>query len=150
MNSASHQALNIAITGVTRGLGRAMVSEFVRLGHRVFGCARTGTEIAKLADAYPDQDFQQVDVASDQQVKAWAEGILGRYRSPDFVLNNAAVFNLKAPLWEVQDREFSQAIDTNIKGVVNVIRHFAPSMIARHTGVIVNFSSRWGTCVEKQ
>jgi NAD(P)-dependent dehydrogenase (short-subunit alcohol dehydrogenase family) len=41
-------------------------------------------------------------------------------------------------------------IDTNIKGVVNVIRHFTPSMISRRGGVIVNLTSRWGQRVEKQ
>jgi len=33
---------------------------------------------------------------------------------------------------------------SNIAGVVNVIRHFVPAMIARKQGVIVNFSSGWG------
>src|SRR5207247_8749111 len=35
-------------------------------------------------------------------------------------------------------------IDVNVKGVANVIRHFVPAMVARKSGVIVNFSSGWG------
>lgn len=35
-------------------------------------------------------------------------------------------------------------VDVNIKGVVNVIRHFLPSMVAKKRGVIVNLSSGWG------
>jgi NAD(P)-dependent dehydrogenase (short-subunit alcohol dehydrogenase family) len=140
----------IVITGVTRGLGRAMVDEFARLGHTVFGCARTTHEIDELARRYPTHDFQVVNVASDTEVGAWAERLLRQYGPPDFVLNNAAVVNLKASLWEVDDREFSYEIDINIKGVANVIRHFAPSMIGRQRGVFVNFSSRWGKKVEKQ
>jgi NAD(P)-dependent dehydrogenase (short-subunit alcohol dehydrogenase family) len=140
----------IVITGVTRGLGRAMVDEFARLGHRVSGCARTKDEIEELTRIYPGQDFQTVDVASDAEVRHWAEHVLRKYGPPDFVLNNAAVINLKASLWEVGDREFSYEIDINIKGVVNVIRHFVPSMISRKRGVIVNFSSRWGKKFEKQ
>jgi NAD(P)-dependent dehydrogenase (short-subunit alcohol dehydrogenase family) len=127
-----------------------MVDEFVRLGHTVLGCARTKNEIEELTRMYPGQDFQTVDVASDEQVKAWAERLLREYGPPDFVLNNAAVINLKRSLWEVGDREFSNEIDINIKGVVNVIRHFTPSMISQKHGVIVNFSSRWGTKFEKQ
>src|SRR5216684_6414767 len=140
----------IVITGVTRGLGRAMVDEFVRIGHTVLGCARTKNGIDELTRIYPGQDFETVDVAEDEQVKAWAERLVTEYGPPDFVLNNAAVINLKQALWEVGDREFSDAIDINIKGVVNVIRHFAPAMISRKRGAIVNFSSRWGTKVEKQ
>jgi NAD(P)-dependent dehydrogenase (short-subunit alcohol dehydrogenase family) len=141
---------NIVITGVTRGLGRAMVDEFVRLGHAVCGCARTKDSIEELVRRYPGHSFQTVDVASDVQVKAWAEHIVPEYGPPDFVLNNAAVLNVRMPLWEVTDCEFSDAVDVNIKGVANVVRHFAPSMIHRRRGVIVNFSSRWGKTCESQ
>jgi NAD(P)-dependent dehydrogenase (short-subunit alcohol dehydrogenase family) len=127
-----------------------MVPEFVRLGHKVLGCARTKDEIEELTTMYPQHDFRMVDVASDAEVKAWAERLLRKHGPPDFVLNNAAVVNLRAPLWEVAEREFSDEIDINIKGVVNVVRHFVPSMISKKRGVIINFSSRWGRKFEKQ
>lgn len=142
------QRSTIVITGVTRGLGRAMVDEFVRLGHKVLGCARTKIGIEELIRMYPEQDFQTVDVASDAQVQAWAERLVKEYGAPDFVLNNAAVINFKAPLWEVDSQEFSEEIDINVKGVANVTRHFVPSMMARRSGIIVNFISRWGTQFE--
>jgi NAD(P)-dependent dehydrogenase (short-subunit alcohol dehydrogenase family) len=41
-------------------------------------------------------------------------------------------------------------IDVNIKGTANVIRHFVPAMIARKTGVIVNFSSGWGRSTDAE
>lgn len=143
------RASTIVITGVTRGLGRALVSEFVRLGHTVLGCARTLSAIEELTRLYVGQDFQSVDVASDDQVRRWAERLLGTYGPPDFVLNNAAVVNSKASLWEVDSQEFSDELDINVKGVVNVIRHFCPSMIRRGDGVIVNFTSRWATRCER-
>ena len=43
----------ILITGVTRGLGRAMTEEFIRLGHAVIGCGRSGKEIAQLQKQFP-------------------------------------------------------------------------------------------------
>src|ERR1019366_10080826 len=92
---------------------------------------------------------QCVDVASDAQVKVWAKYLLKKYGPPNFVLNNAAVINPKASLWQVSDRDFSDEIDINIKGVVNIVRHFTPSMIRRKHGIIVNFSSRWGERFEK-
>jgi NAD(P)-dependent dehydrogenase (short-subunit alcohol dehydrogenase family) len=138
------QPLTIVITGVTRGLGRAMVDEFVRLGHRVLGCARTKHEIDLLKHTYPEHDFQVADVAADADVRTWATRVLSMVGPPDFVINNAAVLNCKAPLWEVDANECSDAIDINVKGVVNVVRHFAPPMIGRGHGVIVNLCSRWG------
>ena len=61
---------------------------------------------------------------------------------PDLLVNNAALMNQNAPLWEVAQEEFDNVIDVNIKGVANVIRAFAPAMIRRNRGVIVNFSCR--------
>jgi NAD(P)-dependent dehydrogenase (short-subunit alcohol dehydrogenase family) len=142
--------LAVVITGVSRGLGRAMAEEFVSARHKVFGCARTECEIDDLTSKHPDHDFQIVDVASDTEVRAWAERLVQTHGAPNLVLNNAAVINLKAPLWEVGVRDFSDEVDINIKGVVNVIRHFLPPMILRRQGVIVNFGSRWGRTSEKQ
>jgi NAD(P)-dependent dehydrogenase (short-subunit alcohol dehydrogenase family) len=134
----------VVITGVTRGLGRAMVDEFVRLGHKVVGCARTTHQIEKLARTYPEHDFQPVDVASDAQVKAWTRRLLAKFGPPDLLLNNAAVINSKAALWRVSNRDFADEVDINIKGLVNMVRYFVPSMIKRKRGIIVNFTSRWG------
>ncbi len=135
----------ILITGVSRGLGRAMTEEFIRLGHTVIGCGRSEKHIAELKKQFgPPHDFAAVDVASDEQVAAWAKRVLSSHGAPDLLLNNAALINRNAPLWEVPAKEFSDIIDVNIKGVVSVIRHFVPAMVTRHSGVIVNFSSGWG------
>jgi NAD(P)-dependent dehydrogenase (short-subunit alcohol dehydrogenase family) len=52
--------------------------------------------------------------------------------------------NNTAPLWQVPRAEFDAVIDVNVKGVVNVIRHFVPAMVAQGAGVIINLSSGWG------
>jgi len=141
----------ILISGVTRGLGRAMAEEFIRLGHTVLGCGRSPDGIARLKNEYgPPHDFAVVDVAADEQVKAWAERVLKSYGAPDLVLNNAALINRNAPLWEVPAREFSDVVDVNIKGVANVIRHFVPAMVRRRSGVVVNFSSGWGRSTDAE
>src|ERR1039458_1279866 len=136
----------ILITGVTRGLGRAMVDEFVRQGHTVLGCGRSEQAIEQVRrKSGSPHDFAVVDVASDEQVKAWAHRLLGAYPAPDLVLNNAGVINRNARLWEVPEREFSRVIDVNIKGIANIIRHFVPAMVKRKSGVMVNFRDRKST-----
>src|ERR1043166_4656165 len=141
----------IVITGATRGLGRAMVSEFAGLGHTIAGCGRSEKDVAFLQSQFPKHhQFAVVDVASDVEVKAWAQTILAEFGAPDLLLNNAAIINRNAPLWAVPAADFSQVIDVNIKGVVNVIRHFTPAMINRKTGVIVNFSSGWGRSTDPE
>ena len=141
----------VLITGVTRGLGRAMVDEFVRRKHIVLGCGRSQKGIEQLRRQIgPPHDFAVVDVAADDEVKAWAGRLLGAYGPPDLVLNNAGVINKNARLWEVPEREFSQVIDVNLKGIANVIRHFVPEMVKRKRGVIVNFSSGWGRSTDAE
>src|ERR1700690_3191319 len=135
----------VLITGVSRGLGRAMAEEFIRLGHTVVGCGRSPDEIARLQKQFgAPHDFAVVDVASDGQVAAWAKRILKSHGAPDLLLNNAGLINRNARLWEIGAAEFSQVIDVNLKGTANVIRHLAPAMVKRGSGVIVNFSSGWG------
>lgn len=133
------------LTGVTRGLGRAMAHGFRDLGHRVCGCGRSRGEIEGLNSVFkPPHWFAVVDVSSAQEVETWAGQVLSAHGAPDLLINNAALINANAPLWEVPQAEFDAVIDVNIKGVANVIRAFVPAMLERGSGVIVNFSSYWG------
>jgi NAD(P)-dependent dehydrogenase (short-subunit alcohol dehydrogenase family) len=131
----------ILITGVTKGLGRALAEWYIANGHTVIGCGRSA-EILDMRFTHPaPHDFSVVDVAEEVKVKIWADkaGAV-----PDILICNAALMNTPAPLWEVPAAEFGRVIDVNIKGVANVIRHFVPGMVARGSGVIVTLSSGWG------
>jgi NAD(P)-dependent dehydrogenase (short-subunit alcohol dehydrogenase family) len=140
--------MKIVITGVTRGLGRALAEEFIRGGHTVIGCGRSGDAIFDLRMSHQaPHDFSVVDVGLDTKVAIWAAKVLENDSAPDILINNAAVMNRLAPLWELDDREFTKLVDANIRGVANVIRHFVPAMVAQRKGVIVNFSSGWGRSV---
>lgn len=144
-------AKTILITGVSRGCGRALAEEFIRLGHLVAGCGRSEAEMAALRKQFSaPHHFAVVNVADDAKVAAWARQVLTAPGTPDLLLNNAALINRNAPLWEVPAREFSDVIDVNLKGTVNVIRHFVPAMIQRGRGVIVNFSSGWGRSADAE
>ncbi len=136
---------HVVITGITRGLGLAMLEEFAARGHIVAGCGRSEAAIEKLRLAFPKPHrFSTVDIADDNEVGQWARHVLTTMGPPDLLINNAAVTNSPAPLWEIPAAEFATLVDVNIKGTASVIRHFAPAMIAQDRGVIVNFSSGWG------
>jgi NAD(P)-dependent dehydrogenase (short-subunit alcohol dehydrogenase family) len=135
----------IVLTGVSRGLGRAMTEGFIAAGHTVFGCARSPQPLDELRERHgAPHRFDVVDVSREEQVRAWAEAILAQHDPPDLLVNSAAVINPNARLWEVPVEEFSAVIDVNVKGVFHCIRHFVPAMVRRKKGVIVNFSSYWG------
>jgi NAD(P)-dependent dehydrogenase (short-subunit alcohol dehydrogenase family) len=134
----------ILITGVTKGLGRALAEWYISHGHTVVGCGRSA-EVLSLRLSHPSpNDFSAVDVTEESRVALWSEKVLGTHGAPDILINNAALMNNPAPLWSVPANEFNKLIDVNIKGVANVIRHFVPAMVAAKRGVIVNFSSGWG------
>jgi NAD(P)-dependent dehydrogenase (short-subunit alcohol dehydrogenase family) len=135
----------VLITGCTRGLGRAMTDEFIRLGWRVAGCGRSASAIAALADLHgAPHFFAGCDVTGFDAVSFFASEVLNKLGPPDLLLNNAALINANAPLWQVPPDEFQRVMTANITGTFHVIRAFLPAMIAVGRGVVVNFSSGWG------
>lgn len=136
---------HVLITGCTRGLGLAMARSFAAKGWTVSGCGTNPIRVDVLAAELGEKHrIVRADVSSEAEVAAFAEDILAGPGAPDLLLNNAAVVNRNAPLWEVPADEFSRVIDVNLKGIHLVLRAFLPAMIARGRGVAVNFSSGWG------
>jgi NAD(P)-dependent dehydrogenase (short-subunit alcohol dehydrogenase family) len=107
-----------------------MADELIRRGHHVAGCARDQKAVAELAATYgPPHFWGVVDVTDPTAVQTFADRVLREFGVPDLVLNNAALVNQSAALWEVPPDEFSRVIDVNIKGVFHVIRAFAPARL---------------------
>ena len=141
----------IVITGVSRGLGKAMATGFAELGHTVIGCGRGAAELERLKkDVGPQHSFSVVDITSDEQVQTWAQRVLADFPTPDLLINNAAIINRNEKLWNISAAEFDQLMAVNVNGTANVIRHFVPAMVAARKGVIVNFSSGWGRAVSAE
>ncbi len=138
---------NIVITGVTRGLGRAMAEGFIAEGHNVAGIGRNKAEITALGKQFPASHFSVVDITDSEAVNNWCDRVVADVGVPDILINNAGVINTNASLWEVPTEEFLKVTDVNINGVYHVIKAFCPSMMKNGSGVIVNFSSGWGRSV---
>jgi NAD(P)-dependent dehydrogenase (short-subunit alcohol dehydrogenase family) len=137
----------VVITGCTRGLGRAMIPLFVEAGWQIAGCGRNEGQIADLGRKWAAPHFfVPCDVSRENEVKAFCGEILEKFGAPDLVLNNAAIINANAPMWETSAEDFSRIIEINIKGTASMMRHLLPAMLKRGGGVIVNFSSGWGRC----
>ena len=143
--------MKILITGVTRGLGRALAEYYMAEGHTVIGCGRGAEQILDLRFAHgAPHRFDIVNVADAAKVDVWSETVSASHGAPDILINNAALMNQPAPLWRVPAEEFKRLIDVNVTGTANIIRAFVPAMIERGTGVIVNFSSGWGRSVSPE
>lgn len=135
----------VVVTGVSRGLGAALITPLVEAGCTVVGCARSPDVVWDLGAKYPaPHRFTVLDVNDDQAVKRWAAETCNALRAPDLLLNNAGIINTNAPLWQVPPDEFEQVMKVNVNGPYTVIRHFLPRMIDAGAGVVVNMSSGWG------
>ncbi|KAF8108058.1 hypothetical protein N665_0115s0067 [Sinapis alba] len=137
----------VLITGVSKGLGRALSLELAKRGHTVIGCARTQEKLTALQSELSSPAnhlLLTTDVKSDSSVKEMAHTIIEKKGVPDIIVNNAGTINKNSKIWEVSEEDFDSVMDTNVKGVVNVLRHFIPLMLPRKQGIIVNMSSGWG------
>ena len=135
----------IVLTGCSRGLGAALTRQFDKGGHTVVGCARSEGSLAQLRERLPARHrFSAIDVGQTITVEDWANQVLREVGVPDLIINNAAVINDPAPLWEVADDEMDALLRINVQGTLNVIRAFMPAMRHRGSGVIVNLSSGAG------
>jgi NAD(P)-dependent dehydrogenase (short-subunit alcohol dehydrogenase family) len=130
----------IVITGCSKGLGRALLDEFINAGHTVAACSRSSEQMMSLTERYGAQHhFKAVDVSNEEEVNTWSQELMAHIGVPDVVINNAAIINAPAALWEVPIDEFQRLVNTNIVGVQCVTR-----------GVLVNLSSGWGRSVSAE
>lgn len=133
------------LTGVSRGLGRALLDECIAHGVYVVGCSRSKAAVKSLNAEYQDKGtFSVVDVADAVAVATWAAETKKAGITPTVLINNAGVVNKNANLWEISDNEFTHVFDVNVRGTANVIRSFLPELLKIGSGTIVNFSSGWG------
>ncbi|XP_059447238.1 NADPH-dependent pterin aldehyde reductase [Corylus avellana] len=137
----------VLITGASKGLGRALALELAKRGHTVIGCSRTHDKLISLQSELSSPEkhlFLNADVKSNSSIEELARAVVEKKGVPDIIVNNAGTINRNNKIWEVPEEEFDTVIDTNVKGVANMLRHFIPLMITRKQGIIVNMSSGWG------
>ncbi|KAI3993244.1 hypothetical protein MKX01_009987 [Papaver californicum] len=147
----------ILITGVSKGLGKALALEMAKRGHTIIGCSRSQDKLDSLQTELTSSSTQtsspireikhllmKADVRSDGSIAELAKLVMESKCLPDIIVNNAGTINKNNRIWEVPAEEFDAVIDTNIKGIANILRHFMPHMVEIKKGIIVNMSSGWG------
>ena len=136
---------HIVVTGCSQGLGLALIQGFIDSGHKVSGCSRNTQRMNELQEQFGEEHyFEAVDVSDPDQVYGWANNCLEQQGAVDLIVNNAAIINPNANMWEVDDQQWSELININVKGVFYVSKAFLPSLIKANHGVLVNVSSGWG------
>ncbi|MGW1030443.1 oxidoreductase [Streptomyces sp. NPDC002577] len=132
------------ITGSSSGLGRALAEHALRRGDRVAVTARDAASVADLAAAYGDRALAlRLDVTDPASVTAAVEATEKEFGRIDVLVNNAG-YGYLAAIEEGEDAAVRDLYDTNVHGVVTVLKAVLPGMRARRSGRIVNVSSFGG------
>ncbi len=139
------------ITGANRGIGLAIARQLAALGNSVWLGSRdpaAGEAAAQaLCRAGLDVTPVHVDLADPATLDQAVNKIVRSGRSVDILVNNAGVLH-EAPLLELTDAQMAESLAVHLTGPLRLIRAFAPDMIARGYGRIVNVSSGWGSFAE--
>ncbi|MFI7000727.1 oxidoreductase [Nocardia sp. NPDC050175] len=132
------------ITGCSKGLGRALATHALERGDRVAVTARNRTAVTDLAAGYGDRAIAlQLDVTDPVSVTAAIRDCEQAFGRIDVLVNNAG-YGYLAAIEEGEDTAVRALYDTNVHGVVTVLRAVLPGMRARRSGRIVNISSFGG------
>jgi len=135
----------VVVTGGSRGIGRAIVTDLALAGYDVvFSYATSGQhadELAsELAAARGTVTAYRCDGSDAAAVRNWAADVAARHGTPYAVINNAGVTR-DALLVNMSDEQWRSVISNNIDSAFHVIRAFLPSMMAQGQGAILQLSS---------
>lgn len=134
---------NILVTGGSRGIGRAIVSRFIKEGARVFFIYNSSEDEAKkiikelntaLINPY------KLDVRDYKKAVRVVNAIIKEYGHIDILINNAGITRDSA-INEMKYNDFKDVVDTNLFGTFNLVRAVIPHLISRRKGKIINISS---------
>ena len=140
----------VLVTGGAAGIGKATALRFAEEGAKVIICdvnEAAGQETLKLLGE--GAAFYRVNVASQQEVRAWVDAVVAKYGRIDVIVNNAGVlrdgqmvkFKDGQLAGQMSEADFDLVISINLKGVFNCAQAVAPVMIKQGGGVILNASS---------
>ncbi|MFI6047711.1 oxidoreductase [Nocardia sp. NPDC051321] len=132
------------ITGCSSGLGRALAEHALGRGDRVAVTARDRASVTDLADRYGGRALAlELDVTEPASVTAAVQACEETFGRVDVLVNNAG-YGYLAAIEEGEDAEVRALYDTNVHGVVTVLKAVLPGMRGRRSGRIVNVSSFGG------
>jgi NAD(P)-dependent dehydrogenase (short-subunit alcohol dehydrogenase family) len=129
---------NWLITGVSRGLGKALAEAALARGDTVIGTVREGDPlIAKGAGVF---HRLCLDMRDPKAIQAAASRTFELVNRLDVVVNNAG-HGLLGPIESVSDSEMISLFETNVFGPVRLIRAVLPRLRAQRSGHIINVTS---------
>ncbi|HOK77624.1 MAG TPA: SDR family NAD(P)-dependent oxidoreductase [Verrucomicrobiota bacterium] len=136
----------VLITGASSGFGAAAAIEFARRGARLLLGARRVDRLAALAEqaskeGSPQAVFHFLDVASTPSVNEYVEWVRSVTPRLDVLVNNAGGALGLDPVAEGKDSDWETMFQTNVLGVLRMVRAALSLMLPYPGGIIINIGS---------
>ena len=138
------------VTGANRGLGLETSRQLLAKGLTVVMAGRDEAAVAR-ARAGLGKDEQsrtaivRMDVTDSRSIVDAHRTVQERVGPVDVLVNNAAVLlSENDDVLSIPPDAYRRTFDTNVFGAIDVCREFAPDMVQRRYGRIVNVSSGAG------
>jgi short-subunit dehydrogenase len=138
-----------AVTGASRGIGRATAVELARAGYRVMALARNLSDLEALAGEGRGNGWEIVPIEMDvADERSRSDGIEAVLRETDGygvdVLVNNAGYGLMGALEDISPDAIRRLFEVNVFGLLAFTQAFLPGMRSRRRGRIVILSSAAG------
>jgi len=122
----------IIVTGASRGLGRSVAERLISSGREVLSLSRT-------SEGAPG-DSVTCDVSDYEAVKAVAQSLRKEKREIEGLVNAAGIASMNLAVTTPPSMT-QKLIQTNLAGTIHCCQLFAPLMIRKKAGSIINFST---------
>lgn len=139
------------VVGGSRGIGLALAQALDRLGCRVTVAARGAAQVKQaIASMRHAAGHAGCDVRRAEDVQRVFDDVLSRHQQIDLVINSAGIGRASQARLvpdttaRLDEAEWQEVVDTNLRGGFLVARCAARAMIPRRQGQIVNISSARG------
>ncbi|MFE5136981.1 SDR family NAD(P)-dependent oxidoreductase [Streptomyces fagopyri] len=130
------------ITGASSGIGRELVRQALDAGESVAAVARDSGTLRDLG-SHDRLLTISADVADEGAVRAAVDRAVAAFGRIDVVANNAG-YGVFGAVEEVDDARARAIFDTNVFGVLNVLRAVLPVLRRQGSGHILQGSSVFG------
>ena len=132
------------VTGSSSGIGYETSLLLAKNGFFTYATMRTPDKSNKINKSKQNKklplEILKLDVADDKSVKEAIEKVADERGRIDVLVNNAG-YALVGPVEELSVQEFREQFETNVFGVIRVIKEVLPIMRKQRHGIIVNISS---------
>lgn len=132
------------VTGAASGIGAAIATTLAANGAKVALLARRADRISDLADKIRADGGQAVavvtDITSQSSVDAAVATVNSAFGRADLVVNNAGVM-IPQQITDGPIEDWQKMIDTNVVGLLRVLRAFSSDLTADGPADLVNISS---------